>query len=88
MTRATAARLSLTALIGRGTRIVGSPFDALRHADYEVAVFASGEDFLASVAMRVSARVILDVHMPRLSGFPGSRLRPEAQWRAGTTKVP
>ena len=48
----------------------------LRHADYEVAAFASGEDFLASLALRVPACVILDVHMPGLSGFDvKSRLR-------------
>lgn len=48
----------------------------LRQADYEVAAFASGEDFLDSLALRVPACVILDVHMPRLSGFDvKSRLR-------------
>ena len=48
----------------------------LRHADYEVAAFASGEDFLASLALRLPACVILDVHMPGLSGFDvKSRLR-------------
>ena len=41
----------------------------LRQADFEVAVFASGEDFLASLALRVPACVILDIHMPGLSGF-------------------
>jgi FixJ family two-component response regulator len=48
----------------------------LRQADFEVAVFASGEDFIASLALRVPACVILDVHMPGLSGFDvKSRLR-------------
>ena len=41
----------------------------LRQADFEVAAFASGEDFLASLPLRVPACVILDVHMPGLSGF-------------------
>jgi FixJ family two-component response regulator len=41
----------------------------LRLADYEVAAFASGEEFLASLATRRPACVILDVHMPGLSGF-------------------
>ena len=44
----------------------------LRQADFEVAVFASGEDFLASLALRVPACVILDVHMLGLSGFYAS----------------
>ena len=41
----------------------------LRLADYEVAAFESGEDFLASLAARVPACVILDVHMAGLEGF-------------------
>ena len=41
----------------------------LRQANYEVAAFASGDDFPASLAVRVPACVILDVHMPGLSGF-------------------
>jgi FixJ family two-component response regulator len=41
----------------------------LRLADYEVAVFGSGDEFLASLAARVPACVILDVHMPGISGF-------------------
>lgn len=48
----------------------------LRLADYEVATFGSGEDFLASLATRHRDCVILDVHMPGLSGFDvQSRLR-------------
>lgn len=41
----------------------------LRLADYEVAAFGSGEEFLASLAARHPACVILDVHMPGLSGL-------------------
>ena len=41
----------------------------LRLADYEVAAFGSGEEFLASLATRVPACVILDVHMSGLSGL-------------------
>ena len=41
----------------------------LRLADYEVAAFSSGGEFLASLATRVPACAILDVHMPGLSGF-------------------
>ena len=41
----------------------------LRLADYEVAAFGSGEEFLASLTSRRPDCVILDVHMPGLSGF-------------------
>lgn len=41
----------------------------LRLAEFEVATFSSGEDFLASVAALRPACVILDVHMPGLSGL-------------------
>ena len=48
----------------------------LRLADYEVAAFASGEEFLASLPERIPACVLLDVHMPGLSGLDTqSRLR-------------
>jgi FixJ family two-component response regulator len=48
----------------------------LRLADYEVAAFGSGEEFLNSLVVRVPACVILDVHMPGLSGFDAAaRLR-------------
>jgi FixJ family two-component response regulator len=48
----------------------------LRLADYGVATFGSGEEFLASLETRRPACVILDVHMPTLSGFDvQSRLR-------------
>ena len=50
----------------------------LRLADYEVATFGSGEAFLASIAAQPPDCVILDVHMPGLSGFDvQSRLRAE-----------
>jgi FixJ family two-component response regulator len=42
---------------------------ALRLADYEVAAFATGEDFLGSLPTRLPACAVLDVHMPGLSGF-------------------
>jgi FixJ family two-component response regulator len=48
----------------------------LRLADYQVASFGSGEEFLDSLAKRIPACVILDIHMPGLSGFDvKSRLR-------------
>ena len=48
----------------------------LRLADYEVAPFASGEDFIASLATGQPDCLVLDVHMPELSGFDvQSRMR-------------
>jgi FixJ family two-component response regulator len=48
----------------------------LRLADYEVAAFQSGQAFLASLTERLPSCVILDVHMPGLSGLDvQSRLR-------------
>jgi FixJ family two-component response regulator len=41
----------------------------LRLADYEVAGFASGEDFLASLSRRIPDCALLDVNMPGLSGL-------------------
>jgi len=41
----------------------------LRLADYEVAAFGSGEEFLSSLAKRHPHCVILDVHMTGISGF-------------------
>ena len=48
----------------------------LRLADYEVAPFGSGEDFIASLAAQRPDCAILDVHMPGLSGLDvQSRMR-------------
>src|SRR5262245_30945808 len=48
----------------------------LRLADYDVAAFSCGDEFLASLVSHVPACVILDVHMPGPSGFDvQSRLR-------------
>ena len=55
----------------------------LRLADYEVAAFGCGEDFLASLAARVPACVILDIHMPGLSG-----LELQARLRATHQDIP
>ena len=41
----------------------------LRLGDYEVDSFPSGEEFLASLATRRPACVILDIQLPGLSGF-------------------
>jgi FixJ family two-component response regulator len=52
----------------------------LRLMDYEVAVFASGEEFLASLDASRPDCVFLDVLMPGLSGF-------EVQSRLKATQV-
>lgn len=41
----------------------------MRLADYEVAAFASGTDFLASLPTRRPDCAIVDIHMPGLSGL-------------------
>jgi FixJ family two-component response regulator len=41
----------------------------LRLTEYDVAEFASGEAFLASLEARHPDCVVLDIHMPGLSGF-------------------
>lgn len=56
---------------------------ALRVADYDVDVFASGEEFLASLPTGLPRCVILDVHMPDLSGF-----EVEGRMRAANLRVP
>ncbi len=55
----------------------------LRLADYDVASFASGEEFLAAFDERRPDCVILDVHMPGLSG-----LDVQLQLRARHSEVP
>jgi FixJ family two-component response regulator len=55
----------------------------LRLEDYQVASFGSGEEFLTSLVARVPACVILDVHMPGLSG-----LDVQAKLRAIDARVP
>lgn len=48
----------------------------LRLADYRVITFASGEEFLDSLNTQLPACVVLDVHMPGLTGLDvQSRLR-------------
>ena len=41
----------------------------LRLADYEVRGFASGEEFIDSLATHRPSCAILDIHMPAMSGF-------------------
>ena len=55
----------------------------LRLADYHVTAFASGEDFLASLAAQLPACAILDIHMPGLSG-----LDVQSRLRAADIRVP
>ncbi|SEA39133.1 Response regulator receiver domain-containing protein [Variovorax sp. YR216] len=58
----------------------------LRLADYRVAAFASGEDFLASLTSATAEQptcAILDIHMPGLSGF-----EVQARLRAARRRIP
>ena len=55
----------------------------LRLADYEVAAFGCGEEFLASLTTRRPECAILDVHMPGLSGFDV-----KARMRAAHIEIP
>jgi FixJ family two-component response regulator len=41
----------------------------LRSAGFNVETFGSGVDFVKSLASRQPACVVLDLHMPRMSGF-------------------
>ena len=41
----------------------------LRAAKFDVATFSSGSAFLASLAIRTPACVVLDLHMPDMNGF-------------------
>jgi FixJ family two-component response regulator len=56
---------------------------ALRFAGFEVATFASGEEFLDALPNRLPACAILDVHLPGLSG-----LEVERRVRAQRVRVP
>lgn len=55
----------------------------LRLADYEVTAYASGEEFLAGLSEPMPLCVILDVHLPGLSGIEVQR-----QLRSGRVPVP
>ena len=55
----------------------------LRLADYEVLAYASGEEFLTSLTQSMPQCVILDVHLPGLSGIEVQR-----QLRSARVQVP
>jgi len=55
----------------------------LRLAEYDVATFGCGEEFLVSLDRRVPACAILDIHMPGLSGF-----EVQSRVRATGTELP
>jgi FixJ family two-component response regulator len=55
----------------------------LRLAGYHVLAFASGEEFLSSLAVRVPDCVLLDIHMPGLTG-----LQVQARLRASGLVLP
>ena len=54
---------------------------ALQLADYEVATFSGGEEFLAALPTLQPACVILDIRMPSLSGFEVERRMREMSLR-------
>jgi len=58
----------------------------LRLADCEVAAFASGEEFLNSITGHVPDCVLLDIHMPGLSGLQVMARMTSA--RAGLAHLP
>ena len=45
----------------------------LRLANYDVSAYASGEDFLTGLAESIPLCVVLDVHLPGLSGIEVQR---------------
>lgn len=55
----------------------------LRLANYAVLAFASGEEFLQSLAARVPDCVLLDIHMPGMTG-----LQVQARLRATGLDLP
>lgn len=55
----------------------------LRLADYRVATFACGEDFLDSLNTQIPACAVLDVQMPGLTGF-----EVQARMRAARIRTP
>jgi len=56
---------------------------ALRMADYDVAAYASGDEFLKSLPAQAPACAVLDINMPELSGFDVER-----RMRAANMRVP
>ncbi len=67
---------SFIAVVDDEASVRTMPGRLLRLADYEVVGFGSGDDFIASLSKRRPDCVILDVHMPGLTGFDvQSRLR-------------
>ncbi len=61
--------LSCVALVDDEAPVRAALGRLLRLADYAVLPFASGEEFLDSLASRVPDCVLLDVHMPGLTGL-------------------
>lgn len=67
---------SLIAVVDDESRMRTMLGRMLRMADYQVAAYASGEDFLNSLNVRLPACAVLDIHMPGLSGLEvQSRIR-------------
>ena len=62
-------KLSCVALVDDEAPVRVALGRLLRLADYRVQAFASGDEFLASLASGVPDCVLLDVHMPGLTGL-------------------
>lgn len=60
---------------------------ALRLADYDVELYASGEAFLAALPARMPACAIVDIHMPGVDGLEVERRLRQARWRIPTVMI-
>jgi FixJ family two-component response regulator len=75
--------MALVAVVDDETPVRTMLRRALRLADYEVATFASGEEFLDSLPTRSPDCAILDIRMPGLSG-----LEVDLRMRAQNIRLP
>ena len=59
----------LIAVVDDDPSVIKSLTRALRQAGYEVAPFCSAQDFLGAVSNLLPRCLVLDVHMPEMTGF-------------------
>ena len=60
---------ALIAVVDDDSSVVRSLGRLLRLAGYEVATFGSAQDFLGAVSILLPQCLVLDVHMPEMTGF-------------------